>query len=88
MQSDLLPLAEAIRPFYAGVDLGGTNIKAGLVDDLGRTLAFHTEPTHATRGPEDTAARMGQSVHALCRRVGIAPDDIARVGLEIGRAHV
>jgi glucokinase len=81
MQNKPLPLAEAVRPLYAGVDLGGTNIKSGLVDDLGRTLAFHTEPTHAARGPEDTAARMGQSVHALCRLVGIAPDDVARVGL-------
>ena len=76
-----LPLASAQQPLYAGVDLGGTNIKAGLVDDRGRTLAFHTEPTHATRGPEDAAARMGQSVHALCRLVGIAPDDVAYVGL-------
>jgi glucokinase len=76
-----LPLAEAVRPLYAGIDLGGTNIKAGLVDDLGRTLAFHTEPTHARRGPEDTAARMGQSVKTLCELAGVALDDIARVGL-------
>jgi glucokinase len=78
---DFLPLPEARRPLYAGVDLGGTNIKAALVDDAGRMLAFHTEPTHAARGPEDTAARMGQSVHVLCRQAGVAPDDVARVGL-------
>lgn len=76
-----LPLASAQQPLYAGVDLGGTNIKAGLVDDLGRTIAFHTEPTHAARGPEDAAARMGRSVHTLCALAGIAIDDIARVGL-------
>ena len=66
-----LPLADAVRPLYAGVDLGGTNIKAALVDDLGRMLAFHTEPTHADRGPEDAAARMGRAVHMLAGVAGI-----------------
>lgn len=78
---DLLPLAEATQPLYAGVDLGGTNIKAALVDDEGRLVAFHTEPTHATRGPEDAAARMGRAVHTLASLAGVATADLARVGL-------
>jgi len=80
-RSRWLPAADALRPLYAGVDLGGTNIKAGLVDDLGRTLAFHTEPTHADRGPEDAAARMGRAVKTVCEQAGVALDDVARVGL-------
>ena len=83
MSSDrtLLPLSEATRPFYAGIDLGGTNIKAALLDDLGRIVEFHTEPTHAVRGPEDAAARMCRAVHTLAGRAGIATTDVARVGL-------
>jgi len=77
----LLPFAQARPPLYAGVDLGGTTIKASLVDDLGRTLAFHTEPTHADRGPDDAAARMGRAVHTLAGMVGIVTSDIAAVGL-------
>ena len=77
----LLPLAEATQPLYAGVDLGGTNIKAALVDDRGRVVAFHTEPTHAERGPEDAAARMGRAVHTLASLAGVATADVARVGL-------
>lgn len=77
----LLPLAEARQPLYAGVDLGGTNIKATLVDDEGRILGFHTEPTFAARGPEDASARMGRAVHTLAHGVGIAVADVARVGL-------
>lgn len=77
----LLPSAEAERPLYAGVDLGGTNVKAALVDDRGRVVAFHTEPTRAERGPEDAAARMGRAVHTLAAAAGIATTDIARVGL-------
>jgi glucokinase len=76
-----VPLAEARRPLYAGVDLGGTNIKAALVDDLGRLVGFHTEKTHADRGPEDAAARMGQAVHVLARQAGLAMTEIAAVGV-------
>jgi glucokinase len=81
MRTDLLPLAQATLPLYAGVDLGGTNIKSALVDDRGRLVAFRTEPTLAARGPEDAAARMGRSVHALAADVGLAATDVARVGL-------
>ena len=87
MRSDFLPLAEATLPLYAGVDLGGTNIKSALVDDRGRLVAFHTEPTHAERGPEDAAARMGGAVHALARQAGVATADIARVGLGTPGPH-
>ena len=81
MPSSLLPLSAATLPLYAGVDLGGTNIKAALVDDEGRMVAFHTEPTHASRGPEDAAARMGRAVHTLAAAAGIATADVAAVGL-------
>lgn len=81
MPSDRVPLAEAKLPLFAGVDLGGTNIKTALVDDAGRVVVFRSEPTQAARGPEDTALRMGQAVHALAREAGIATADIAHVGL-------
>jgi len=77
----LLPMREARLPLWAGVDLGGTNIKSALVDDDGRTVAFRTEPTNAAAGPEDAAARMGRSVHLLAGDVGVATSDLAGVGL-------
>ncbi len=77
----LKPVARAVRPFFAGVDLGGTNIKSALVDDSGDVLAFHTEKTRAERGPEDAAARMGQAVHRLATLAGIPTTDITRVGV-------
>jgi glucokinase len=81
MGNDRLPLAEARHPLFAGVDLGGTNIKSALVDDLGRVVVFRSEPTLAAQGPEDTAARMGKAVHSLASEAGIATADIAHVGL-------
>jgi glucokinase len=77
----IVSLAEARRPLYAGVDLGGTNIKSALVDDLGRLLAFHTEKTHAERGPEDAAGRLGGSVAILAAKAGAPVSAVAAVGL-------
>jgi len=72
---------EAEPPLFAGIDLGGTNIKSGLVDNQGRTLAYHTTPTKVEQGPEDGARRMGECVHELLRQAGVQKDRLARVGL-------
>ena len=77
----LLPDADVSGPLFVGIDLGGTNIKAALVDDHGHLVAFHTEPTNVQNGPDDAAVRMGHSVELLARCVGLARSDIAAVGL-------
>lgn len=79
--SQITPVADAQKPFFAGIDVGGTNIKIGLVDDLGRTIAYHTIPTEAERGPEDATCRMAEGVARLVEQAGISMDDVARVGL-------
>lgn len=79
--SQITPVADAQKPFFAGIDVGGTNIKIGLVDDLGRTIAYHTIPTEAERGPEDATCRMAEGVALLVEQAGISMDDVARVGL-------
>ncbi|NOY43326.1 MAG: ROK family protein [Planctomycetes bacterium] len=79
--SQFYPVADAQKPFFAGIDVGGTNIKIGLVDDLGRTIAYHTIPTEAERGPEDATCRMAEGVALLVEQAGISMDDVARVGL-------
>lgn len=39
-------------PFYVGIDVGGTNIKSGVVDDSGVVLGQASVPTDPARGPE------------------------------------
>lgn len=72
---------EAQAPFFVGVDLGGTNVKIGLVDDLGRTLAYHSIPTEADKGPDDATRRMGEAVRQIIAQAGLKLQDVARVGL-------
>ena len=76
-----IALADAQAPLFAGIDLGGTNIKVGVVDDLGRSLASDSVPTLCERGPEDSSMRMGQAVLKVIADAGLKPSQIARVGL-------
>lgn len=76
-----ISLAEAQPPFFAGIDLGGTNIKVGVVDDLGRPLSWLTVPTEPEKGPENAAGRMGRAVHDAAAKAGLKASDLARVGL-------
>ncbi len=81
MSSDFIPAGDAQAPFFVGVDLGGTNIKVGVVDDLGRSLSWLTIPTESWKGPEDASRRMGQAVLEATAEAGVKTSDIARVGL-------
>lgn len=76
-----LSAQEAKPPFFAGIDLGGTNIKVGVVDELGRPLSWLSIPTEVEKGPEDAARRMGEAVRAAVRDAGLELIDVARVGL-------
>jgi glucokinase len=73
--------SQAQAPLFAGIDLGGTNIKIGVVDDLGRPLCRLSIPTEPEKGPEDAARRMGEGVVEAARQAGLEARDIARVGL-------
>ncbi len=72
---------QAQKPYFIGIDLGGTNIKAGIVDDLGRSLAWLSVPTDVPKGPEDASARMGKAALQVAEKAGVVISDIARVGL-------
>jgi glucokinase len=76
-----IPAGEAKPPFFVGIDLGGTNIKVGVVDDLGRPLSWLSIPTEVECGAEEGARRMGEAVHEAIRQAGLKPEAIARVGL-------
>jgi glucokinase len=76
-----IAIKEAQGPFFAGIDLGGTNIKVGVVDDRGQTLSWLSIPTEVENGPEDAARRMGLAVLQAVRDAGLEPRAVARVGL-------
>lgn len=80
-RSQLVPLSEASLPLLLGVDVGGTNIKLGLVDQRGRTVGYHSIPTEAERGGESAVDRIAEGVAHVIDQVGAEPADVAYLGL-------
>lgn len=68
-------------PFYLGIDLGGTNIKAGVVDDHGRPISHVSVPTKADLGPESGISHLEQAGRAAVQASGLNWDQINAVGL-------
>ncbi|WP_422931207.1 ROK family protein [Singulisphaera sp. PoT] len=75
-------IAEAPQaPFYLGIDLGGTNIKSGVVDDKGRVLSKISLQTLAGRGPEEGVKNLAEAGRQAVSASGLSWDQIAAVGL-------
>ena len=67
--------------YCIGVDLGGTNIAAGIVDlDTKRIVESHSVQTNAPRPCRDIAADIHELCLELCRRFGIALTDVEWIG--------
>lgn len=66
---------------YVGLDVGGTTMKAAVVDDSGR--AFHpvTMDTNAARGQTAGLHTMTAAIEAAVQAAGLTMKDIAAVGV-------
>ncbi|MFU8826772.1 MAG: ROK family protein [Brevefilum sp.] len=67
---------------YIGCDLGGTNIKAGLVDvDTGSVLLSKSIPTQARKGPYDVLKRMAGLISDLIDEGRMDQQSIGGLGI-------
>ncbi len=78
---DLIPTQDAQRPLFVGVDVGGTGMKIGVVDDRGYTLSRTKMATLEERGPQEAIERVTRTIHGELEKLGLAMHDIAAIGL-------
>ncbi len=74
-------IAESKAPFFLGVDVGGTGIKIGVVDDEGHTLGFASIDTNEPKGPVDAMRRVAEASDLLLKSIELPAGEIVRVGL-------
>ncbi|MCQ2386795.1 MAG: ROK family protein, partial [Clostridia bacterium] len=67
--------------YYLGVDLGGTNIAIGIVNDKFEILAKGSVPTYAARDGELIIKDMAGLAEKLLADNNIALDEVAYVGI-------
>jgi glucokinase len=69
-------------PLFVGLDVGGTTMKAGVVDDAGRPLTDPSSlPTDPERGQEHGLATMAETVRQAVAAAGLTLGQIAAVGV-------
>ena len=67
--------------YRIGIDLGGTNLAAGIVNDAFEIVCKASIPTGADRPALEIAADMAGLCHTVCEKAGISPSEIASVGI-------
>ena len=67
--------------YYAGLDLGGTFVKGGIVDDKGNIVAKDKIPTGKDRPYTEIAHDMAALVKSLAKKAGVAESDLKAVGI-------
>ena len=69
--------------YYLGVDLGGTNIKAGVTDENGNILLKSSIKTDAAGDAKRIAEQMAGLCLDLVRKTNVSMDDVESVGVGI-----
>lgn len=66
---------------YIGIDLGGTNIAAGIVDENGKIIVKGETPTKAERSFEDIVQNIAEFCRSLAKSAELSETDISGIGI-------
>lgn len=81
METPTVSSSSAERPLFVGVDVGGTNVKLGLVDNQGRTIITSKYANETRLGQEVAIDRMTIAITELLEAGGVAAEEIPIIGL-------
>src|SRR6266853_1397961 len=68
-------------PLFVGLDVGGTTMKAGVVDDHGKPLSTVSLPTEAYKGQEHGLERMCETIRQAVRAAELRMEQVAAIGV-------
>lgn len=69
--------------YYIGIDLGGTNIAVGLVNEEGRIIAKTETPTLASRPYQELVKDMAACTRKVMEEANITEDELHSIGVGI-----
>ena len=67
--------------YRIGIDLGGTNIAVGVVNEKYEIVAHHSVPTGASRPAAEVIGDMGDAVEAVLVKAGVSIDQCESMGI-------
>ena len=67
--------------YYIGIDLGGTYIKGGIVNENGEILVLDKTPTEVEKGDKGVAANIAKLANDLLSRLNLTVKDVEGLGI-------
>jgi glucokinase len=69
-----------------GIDLGGTNMQLGMVNNAGEIIAQHKKKTRAVDGPDAVFERLVLAIQEICVSANVPPAELDAIGLAAAAA--
>jgi glucokinase len=67
--------------YYVGIDVGGTNLVAGLVEESGRIVKKASQPVNRTMTAEELCQVLIQLAQEVCQAAEVSQDEVRAVGV-------
>lgn len=83
LEGDMTMIITDIRKYYLGIDLGGTFIKGGIVDDEGTIILRDKVPTESEKGADGVVANIVTLCQNLMKNANLSASDIVGVGMGV-----
>lgn len=83
LRGDMEIILTEIRKYYIGIDLGGTFIKGGIVDDLGNIIISDKVPTERKKGAQRVALNIANLCKTLLANVNMTTNDVVGIGMGV-----
>ena len=71
------------KKYYVGIDLGGTFIKGGIVNELGDIVYSDKVPTEADQGGDRVAMNIAMLTETLIKQMKISKKDVVGIGMGV-----
>lgn len=80
-KAEIILTTKSVSNYYIGIDLGGTFVKCGIVDEQGNILVKDKFPTGNGRPYSEIAADMADFAEQLISRAGLKKEDVRAAGI-------
>ena len=74
-------IISSVRKYYIGIDLGGTFIKGGIVNDKGEILVSDKTPTESEKGSDGVSENIANLAKKLLASMNLTTSDVVGVGI-------
>ena len=69
--------------YFAGVDVGGTNTKIGILNENADILVQENIKTESEKGAETTIKRIWETIKKISEAIEVKPEEIEGIGVGI-----